>query len=704
MPRSKKKKTLGKGAVVSCKARFLHPSAEIRSRFPNMNDNKRLENLIVLRKDVRVLNNKPFECIFLQSDEVMNDDNHIELYVKSSKLVSVEVEGSSEFFFVEGCQQGQQQEIENEANPSFTEDIFNTINHRNSFPTATLYDEELANMLEGDVDIDNDNDPAPENDPDNIEATNQLTPDVVIQRGWGHSGVCYRRIENARDSKPVLEGINKNTSDLSQSLVNLFDILFPKQFVEDVILVKASQQTKLGPISYGEFLRFLGVFFLVGTIEGPDRRQFFASEDVNVFTGAPFRVRAFMSRNRFEDILYSLEYTLRDPPTTYNDRFFYVRDLIDAWNKNMHDCFLPGWVSCLDESMMEWTSQFTCPGFMFVPRKPHPFGNEWHSICCGISGIMYAVELVEGKDSPIGLTKEFHEMKQKTVALLLRLTKRLWHTGKVVVLDSGFCVLKGLIELRRRGVFAAAMIKKRRYWPRHVDGTMIQSYFEDKEVGHADSFGGELDNIPYHIYCMKDDGYVVMLMSTYGTNERKGAEKKRVVKKQRLNFKYPEVVANHYEYRHAVDDHNSKRHSPISFERVWGTKHWKDRVFAFLLSVTEVNVKLALKYFYNVDIQSMIEFRKLFAKALIGNEHWIRHEESLRRSDRLASISQHKLVMIPAGKKFLNGQLVSSKCKYALAKCSTCKSRVRTYCQCTPGVRLCNECYAKHVVADENLE
>ena len=37
---------------------------------------------------------------------------------------------------------------------------------------------------------------------------------------------------------------------------------------------------------------------------------------------------------------------------------------------------------------------------MFVPRKPWPFGNEYHSVCCGLSGVMYGVELVEGKDHP----------------------------------------------------------------------------------------------------------------------------------------------------------------------------------------------------------------------------------------------------------------------------------------------------------------
>ena len=34
------------------------------------------------------------------------------------------------------------------------------------------------------------------------------------------------------------------------------------------------------------------------------------------------------------------------------------------------------------------------------------------------------------------------------------------HTGKILVLDSGFCVLEALIELKKAGVFAHAVIKK----------------------------------------------------------------------------------------------------------------------------------------------------------------------------------------------------------------------------------------------------
>jgi Transposase IS4 len=413
----------------------------------------------------------------------------------------------------------------------------------------------------------------------------------------------------------------------------------------------------------------------------------------------------FMSRNRFEDILYALQYTLMDPPL-YKDKFFEIREIVEAWNKNMEENFNPSWASCLDESMMEWTNQYTCPGFMFVPRKPHPFGNEWHSICCGLSGIMYAVELVEGKDKPPNHSKEFDE-KGKTVGLLLRLTKRIWSTGKIVVLDSGFCVLKGIIELRQRGVFAAAVIKKRRYWPKYIPGEQIQQHFAGQEVGSVDALGGTLDGVPFHVFCMKDDGYVTMLMSSYGTNERVGNDKIRFVEGEKMVFKYPEVVSNHYRYRHAVDDHNAKRHAPISFEKRWGTKYWKDRVFAFLLSITEVNCMLADVYFNSSNVTAMLDFRKSFAKAMINNSYYSKElvdcHLDARRSARLSDFNDHELLTLPKKMKFSMHRIVDSVSDYPQAKCIGCTSRCRTYCRCSPGEHRCKECYAKHIATVDIL-
>ena len=49
-----------------------------------------------------------------------------------------------------------------------------------------------------------------------------------------------------------------------------------------------------------------------------------------------------------------------------------------------------------------------------------------------------------------------------------------------VVLDSGSCVAKFITELEAKVVYAADLIKKRRYWPKVVPGDIIDTHFEYK--------------------------------------------------------------------------------------------------------------------------------------------------------------------------------------------------------------------------------
>ncbi len=105
-------------------------------------------------------------------------------------------------------------------------------------------------------------------------------------------------------------------------------------------------------------------------------------------------------------------------------------------------------------------NRYTCPGWVFCPRKPHPFGNEYHTICCAESGILFDFKIVKGNDHPREMPSAEFADKGKTAGLLLRLTKSVHHSARYVVLDSGFCVLQALVELQKVGVFVGALNKK----------------------------------------------------------------------------------------------------------------------------------------------------------------------------------------------------------------------------------------------------
>ena len=48
------------------------------------------------------------------------------------------------------------------------------------------------------------------------------------------------------------------------------------------------------------------------------------------------------------------------------------------------------------------------------------------------------------------------------VSLMLRIYRPIFGSRKDVVLDSGFCVATGITELKDKGVYVEALIKKRR--------------------------------------------------------------------------------------------------------------------------------------------------------------------------------------------------------------------------------------------------
>ena len=149
-------------------------------------------------------------------------------------------------------------------------------------------------------------------------------------------------------------------------------------------------------------------------------------------------------------------------------------------------------------------------------------------------------------------------------------------------MDIGFCVTNGLVEQRKKLVFGAALIKKRKYWTANIKGDTIDAHFASREVGNVDSVKQVEDGVAYHVFFMKDPDYVMKLMTIYGPLEPKD-------KKTHRNFKLGgvmEVVANHFLYRQKVDEKNNRRYAPIYIYKTWATKYWPYSCFAWYLAVS----------------------------------------------------------------------------------------------------------------------
>lgn len=231
----------------------------------------------------------------------------------------------------------------------------------------------------------------------------------------------------------------------------------------------------------------------------------------------------------------------------------------------------------------------------------------------------------------------------------------------------------------------------------------------------TNSLRGTLDGEPYDLFVMRDVAYNMKLMATYGRLlPRSDAEMKQRQwtengQQRTAIFRYHEPFDNHYRYRHAVDDHNNNRHSDISLEETWVTHRWENRVFAFLLGITEVNVWLGYRYFVwtnDDDKLPLLKFRRMLAKALIYNTFLEQHttasitrEKSIRQQQQ----ASHTFATAPnRAKKFSAGQWVcTAATTYPQYVCSTkwCKKKIRTYCKCDPNAWMCQECHGRHLHA-----
>jgi len=691
---------MGTGAVVSILSKFVHPSKEVRDKYPVRAPTHRLEGCIVVREAIKTINRREQSSIVFTHDDFPN----VALYACSKHLKIVEEGPESAFFNREESNNQQRSRSANVNNEEEEEVPFSAdvVRMMESVRLGgAVGDEELLTRRD-EIEIDDDRDPLPEN----LMPVQGAENECHFSEAWGHNGLCHRRVASGgRKTEPKLH----LEPGAQIGKLELFETLFMKNYIVNVLLILINENIKGESVAYGEFLLWLGLWFLMATVVGPSRDAFFSDRLCDEFADAPFRLTKYMSRKRFNQILVAMRYTNKDPPS-YKDRFFEVRQMLDAWNLNMTEVFEAGWATCLDESMSPWTNKYTCPGFVWIPRKPWPYGNEYHTICCCTSGILFAQELVEGRDRPKEKQEEYSEFKGATTGLLLRLCKSFFHMAKIVVLDSGFCVLRALVELRKRGVFAHALIKKRKYWPKYIKGDEIKAHFQGREVGTADAISGTLDQVPFHVFAMKEPDYTMMVMSTYGTNERNDRHRTQRIYKEngeikKTHFSYPEVMSNYFRFRHSVDDHNGRRHAPISLEYVWATKWWPNRVFSFLLAVTEVNVNLAKSYFITKDApKPQLEFRRLLAKALINNKY-ILHDKAavgIRRSPRGQHLTSHNLVKLPPYRKFKGCRIVKSKSQYPQATCEMGHRKIRTYCSCSPGILRCDQCFVLHCMEEEN--
>jgi ATP-binding cassette subfamily B (MDR/TAP) protein 1 len=93
------KKRLGTGATVSFRAKFLHPHHHRDGRFPDVSDDHRLTNAIVVRQEMKLINHVSTNCVIVHHDDFKNNDGRYHRLWCAVSHVHVDEEGDPDKFF-----------------------------------------------------------------------------------------------------------------------------------------------------------------------------------------------------------------------------------------------------------------------------------------------------------------------------------------------------------------------------------------------------------------------------------------------------------------------------------------------------------------------------------------------------------------------------------------------------------------------------
>jgi hypothetical protein len=468
--------------------------------------------------------------------------------------------------------------------------------------------------------------------------------------------------------------------------LHIFKAMLPMEFFRRVVIPCTSGALMLQgsrELSEQEFLVYIGIWFAMTFVSVETRHHYWAEPDAH-FIPAPNFGR-YMKRDRFEVITSSLRFATAVPAA---DSLGPVRDLISAFNSNMIASFRASWCLVVDESMTMWTNKHTIPNYVFIPRKPTPNGQEWHTLADGITHVIIALDPVEQADN-----KRF-DSYGKMAGTVLRLCEAAgaFETRRVLVGDSAFPTVTLMKALYERKIYSIFAIKKKGSWNKHTNPQKLFDKIKDAQLGEVLAQRRKSpDGTEFYIAGLRDMN-PCLVMSNTGTTLQDGTAVTRYTKLPsgvlvQKTFVRPDVFETFYTNRHAVDDNNNLRQNTRSPEEVWQTKEWSHRTFAMLLGICEANAYHIYRYFVNHDV-SHYKFRQEFVSSLLSVQE---PTEAPRR------LLHAKRAFKPTDKVFGTHSNKESKQKYPQKVCINCpKKKTTSYCSCDITKALCADCYNIH--------
>ena len=89
---------------------------------------------------------------------------------------------------------------------------------------------------------------------------------------------------------------------------------FPEEWLVNVC-IPMTNKGLAKKVDLQEFYVFLGCIFFMSCYQGiPDREMWWSTKPIDMFDGAPFRLNAYMSQNRFCKIMQAFCYMDKEEP------------------------------------------------------------------------------------------------------------------------------------------------------------------------------------------------------------------------------------------------------------------------------------------------------------------------------------------------------------------------------------------------------
>ena len=253
---------------------------------------------------------------------------------------------------------------------------------------------DIAAFRREEISVDEDNKPAPEN---SMQSDYVLTTPSSLT--FGFHGVNSRRQSGNFPVGRAKLKMTPNPRIQHMSRLEFFVKLYFVDYIKDVVIPDTNKRLN-SAINLSDHFCVIVFRLIMACYVGHSLRDFFLKGPITPHKVAPICLNHIISARRLENINQVMSYTNIFIPE-FNDPFLQQRQMQEDCNRNMAAHFEPSWVSVLDDSIQEWINRYICPGWIFVPRKPHTFGNDYHTIVCAEYKVIYNVDIAKGKDRPI---------------------------------------------------------------------------------------------------------------------------------------------------------------------------------------------------------------------------------------------------------------------------------------------------------------